>query len=89
MNTVQEIVSLIHKVDSNDELNQIIEAVKLKRTFLSRQTVRQLAIGDTVQYEGRHGLTQGKVHKINRKYVIVETNGMGRWRVPANMLEKV
>lgn len=89
MNNVQQIISLIHKVQSNDELNQILDAWKLKRTYLTRQNVRQLAVGDTVQYEGRHGLTQGKVHKINRKYVIVETNGMGRWRVPANMLEKV
>ena len=89
MNTVQEIVTLIHKIKSNDELEQVLEAWKLKRTYLTRQTVRTLQVGDTVQYEGRKGLTQGKVHKINRKYVIVDTNGFGRWRVPANMLEKV
>lgn len=88
MNTVQEIVSLIHKVESNDELNQILEAWKLKRTYLTRQNVKQLAVGDTVQYDGRNGMTTGKVEKINRKYVIVNTLS-GKWRVPANMLEKV
>lgn len=88
MNTVQEIVSLLHKIDSNDELNQILDAWKLRRTFLTRQNVRTLRVGDLVQYDGRNGLTKGKVEKINRKYIIVSTP-LGKWRVPANMLEKV
>ena len=88
MNTVQEIVSLLHKIDSNDELNQILDAWKLRRTFLTRQNVRTLRVGDLVQYDGRNGLTKGKVEKINRKYIIVSTP-FGKWRVPANMLEKV
>lgn len=88
MNNVQQIISLIQKVQTNDELNQILDAWKLKRTYLTRQNVRQLAVGDTVQYDGRNGLTRGTVEKINRKYIIVNT-GFGKWRVPANMLEKV
>lgn len=87
MNNVQQIISLIHKVQSNDELNQILDAWKLKRTYLTRQNVRQLAVGDSVQFNGRNGLTKGTVTKINRKYIIVDT-GFGKWRVPANMLEK-
>lgn len=87
MNTVQEIVSLIHQIDSNDELNQIVEAIKLKRTYLTRQSVKTLVVGDSVTFNGRNGPTQGKVQKINRKYVIVDT-ATGRWRVPGNMLEK-
>lgn len=88
MNTVQEIVSLIHKINSNDELNQVLDAWKLRRTYLTRQNVRTLQVGDTVQYDGRNGLTRGTVEKINRKYIIVSTP-YGKWRVPANMLEKV
>jgi hypothetical protein len=88
MNNVQQIISLIHKVQSNDELNQILDAWKLKRTYLTRQNVRQLAVGDKVQWEGRNGFSKGTVTKINRKYIIVDT-GFGKWRVPANMLEKV
>ena len=87
MNNVQQIISLIHKVQSNDELNQILDAWKLKRTYLTRQNVRQLAVGDKVQWEGRNGFSKGTVTKINRKYIIVDT-GFGKWRVPANMLEK-
>lgn len=88
MNTVQEIVSLLHKINSNDELNQVLDAWKLRRTYLTRQNVRTLQVGDTVQYDGRNGLTRGTVEKINRKYIIVSTP-YGKWRVPANMLEKV
>ena len=88
MNNVQQIISLIQKVQTNDELNQILDAWKLKRTYLTRQNVRQLAVGDSVQFNGRNGLTKGTVSKINRKYIIVDT-GFSKWRVPANMLEKV
>lgn len=88
MNTVQEIVNLIHNINSNDELNQVLDAWKLRRTYLTRQNVRTLQVGDTVQYDGRNGLTRGTVEKINRKYIIVSTP-FGKWRVPANMLEKV
>ena len=87
MNTVQEIVTLIHKIKSNDELEQVLEAWKLKRTYLTRQNVRALAEGDMVTWSGRRGAQKGRVTKINRKYVICET-AQGKWRVPANMLEK-
>jgi len=44
MNNVQQAITAIHSIQTNDELNQIIEAVKLKRQYLSKQAVRALGL---------------------------------------------
>jgi len=88
MNNVRTAVEAIRN-SNNDELNQIIEAIKLQRTYLARTTARALAVGDTVQFAGRGGKTvTGKVTKINRKTVIVD-EGFTRWKVTASMLRVV
>lgn len=87
MNNVQTAIAAIHAVNSNDELNQIIEAVKLKRQYLSRQAVRSFRVGDSIRFTRKSGHTvTGTVQKVNIKYVICDTNA-GRYRVPATMLE--
>ena len=87
MNNVQTAVTAIRNMN-NDELNQVIEAIKLQRTFLARSTARSLCVGDTVSFTGRNGRkVVGTVEKINRKTVIVAESGYGRWKVTASMLE--
>jgi len=89
MNNVQTAIKAIHSIQNNDELNQIIEAVKLQRTYLSRQTTRSLRIGDTVEFTGRGGRTvTGTVTKINQKTVIVK-DGYTNWKVTASLLKIV
>ena len=87
MNNVQTAVTAIRNC-SNDELNQIIEAIKLQRTYLARNTARSLVIGDTVTFTGRRGAkVTGTVDKINTKTVLVrEANGT-RWKVTASLLD--
>lgn len=89
-NLVTKTVENIYKMD-NDELNQVIEAVKLKRQFLSKQAVRSFTVGDIVRFKNRTGgYVTGHVHKVNRKYVVVDAHiGGTRYRVPATMLEQV
>ena len=50
MANVKNIIQGIYSIDSNNELNQIVEAIKLKRTQLSRQAVRNFTVGDMVQF---------------------------------------
>jgi uncharacterized protein YkvS len=86
MNRVQTAVTAIHNC-SNDELNQIIAAVKLRRTYLARTTARSLCVGDQVEFKGRGGHTErGRVVKINPKTVIVDAGPGQRWRVTASLL---
>ena len=88
MNNVQTAVEAIRN-SNNDELNQIVEAIKLQRTYLARTTARAMAIGDTVEFDARGRVVRGTVTKINRKTVVVREQGYGQWRVTASLLRVV
>ena len=89
MNNIQTAIQAIHSVTTNDELNQIVDAVKLKRQYLSKQAVRKFRVGDKIQFTSRSGVpVGGTVKKVNIKYVVCDTP-LGQYRVPATMLEKV
>ena len=86
MNTVQSAITAIRNTN-RDELNQIIEAVKLQQTFLAKQSARTFSIGDVVQFKGRQGRTVvGTVSKVNPKTIVVDSPSQGRWKVTASML---
>ena len=75
---------------TNDQLSSIIDAVKFARAKLGRQSIRSLALGDSVNFNssklGRN--VTGIVTKIAIKYVTVKT-ASGLWKVPASMLTLV
>jgi hypothetical protein len=96
MTTLQNINSaIISGQFTNDELNQIGEAIKFARIQLVKENRGSLVVGTKVKFtSGRTGgPVFGTVEKVNRKYIIVRENGFntlgGSWRVPANMLEAV
>lgn len=92
---------MIHVVESikadiknltNDQLDEVVEAVKMRRQMLTRENVRQIRAGNIVKFTSSRtgGTITGTVQKVNRKFVIVEQSiGGSRWKVPANMLEVV
>ena len=87
MNNVQTAINAIRNTN-RDELNQIIEAVKLQQNFLARQSARSFMKGDAVQVKGRAGRTVvGTVVKVNPKTIVVDSPSQGRWKVTASMLE--
>ena len=55
-NLVTKTVDLIYKMDHNDQLNQVIEAIKLKRNQLSRKAVAKFMIGDIYELPESIGL---------------------------------
>ncbi len=89
MNNVQTAIAFVRGMN-NDEIDQVVEAIKLQRTYNARLVARTLSVGDNVNFTssktGRN--TTGVVMKIAIKYVTVKTM-TGLWRVPANMLTKV
>jgi len=88
-NPVQKTVEAIYSM-SNDELNQIVEAIKLRRQYISRQAVRNFTKGDMVQFTSSRtgGKINATVEKVNRKYIVVQAHiGGDKWRVPATMLK--
>ena len=84
-NLVTKATELVYQMD-NDQLNQVIEAIKLKRTHLARQVARSVKVGDIVSFDGRQGPLQGKVIKVNPKTLVVDVGGGCRWKVTASLV---
>jgi|SaaInl5LU_22_DNA_1037371.scaffolds.fasta_scaffold51184_3 hypothetical protein len=90
MANVQKIIADIYAIDNYNDLNSIVEAIKLKRTHLAKSMARSFSKGDLVQFRSKTGTVKGSVVKVNIKYVIVDAAiGGTRYKVPASMLETV
>jgi|TARA_R110001592_G_scaffold188693_3_gene434085 hypothetical protein len=90
-NLVTKASELIYQMDGT-QLQEIIEAVQLKRQYLAKQAIKNFIKGDMVQFISRRtgGKVNATVEKVNKKYVIVSTHiGGEKWRVPATMLTKL
>ena len=83
-----QVLAAVHGM-SAEEINGVVEAVKLRRTRLARSAAGVLSVGDRVEFAGRAGRTVGQVRKINRKTVVVDCGAQGQWRVTASMLARV
>ena len=86
---VNKMIQDIYTLNS-DELNQVVDAVKLRRNQLHSLDAHSLRIGQRVSFQGRHGITEkGTVRKIKIKYVLVETDRGQRWNVPGSHLTQI
>ena len=86
-----ELIMAIHDM-SLEDLQDVVEAVKLRRTYLHASTARSFAKGDKVEFTGRRGVQlQGVVEKVAQKYVTVDCTMFGGsvWRVPGANLKEV
>lgn len=89
MTSIQDVNSAIMFGDfTNEQLNSIVQAVKYRRTQLTKAKVRSFWNGDTVKFvHPRTGQVHiGVVSKVKIKNVTVR-EGNTNWNVPANMLE--
>jgi hypothetical protein len=74
---------------SNEELNTLVEYIKMRRQQITKQTVRSVSKGAKVTFTGRNGTVyNGTVAEVKIKNLIVETQ-LGRYRVPASMVKVV
>jgi phage gpG-like protein len=86
-----QIVNSINNTSlTNQQLDEIAQAVKYARAQLASRVSRSLSEGDTVQFRSnKNGRTiSGTLESIKIKNAIVATP-LGRYRVPMNMLEAV
>lgn len=78
---------------SNDELNNIIDAVKFARANIAKVNIRTIRAGTSVQFtSSKTGKNvTGEVTKVGRKFLIIREHGVnyGNWRVPANMVQVI
>ena len=74
---------------SNEELNTLVEYIKMRRQQITKQAVRSVSKGAKVTFTGRNGTVyNGKVVDVKIKNLVVETQ-LGRYRVPASMVKIV
>ena len=75
---------------NNDELNKVVEAVKLRRNQLHYQDAQSFRVGDRVSFKGRHNVIEkGTIEKIKIKYILVRTDRGQRWNVPGSHLTSI
>ena len=91
---ISKAVEAIMNLTDTYELNEVINAVKLKQNYLASEARRNFIAGDQVQFTSRNGQTYtGTVDKIKQKYILVTVKGNSgypmRYNVPASMLSKV
>ena len=86
-NLVTKASELIYQMDS-DQINQVVEAIKLNRTHLAKAMARSVKVGDIVSFQGRRGqMVQGKVTKVNQKTVVVRDSATQvQWKVTASLV---
>ena len=73
---------------SMDDIDMIVQDIKLRRTYLHNMAVRSFRRGQKAKFFNKGTYIQGTVTKVAQKYVTLDT-GTTRWRVPAGHLEKV
>ena len=74
---------------NNEELNTIVEYIKMRRQQITKQNVRTISKGAKVTFTGRDGTVySGTVMDVKIKNLVVETQ-LGRYRVPASMVKVV
>ena len=91
---ISKAVEAIMNLTDNYELNEVINAIKMKQNYLASEARRKFIAGDQVQFTSRNGQTYtGTVDKIKQKYILVTVKGNSgypmRYNVPATMLSKV
>lgn len=89
MDIVSEAATLIYQMN-NEELNEIVRTIRLKQKHISEQAVLKFRIGDIVQFDSSklNRIVIGKITKVNRKTIHVDTVDAGKWRVSPTMLSK-
>ena len=75
---------------NGDDLQKVINVVKMRRDQLHFQNAQSLRVGDAVSFKGRrNSILKGIVEKVKIKYILVRTTSGTRWNVPGSHLTKI
>jgi len=90
MDFLQIVNSINNTSLTNQQLDEIAQAVKYARAQLASRVSRSLRPGDTVQFRSNRNqqVYKGTLESIKIKNAIVQT-ALGKYRVPMNMLEAI
>ena len=86
---INDVLNFIDDLNA-DDLQKVINVVKMRRNQLHFKDAQSFKIGDSVSFVGRRGATlKGVVEKVKVKYILVRTTSGTRWNVPGSHLTKI
>ena len=90
MNTkLKDIITDIYTMNAED-INVLVDAIKMRRNQLAKQTTRIVRRGDKVEFDSKYGgVTSGTVTKVNQKTIVIDCGSEGNWKVSASMVRLV
>ena len=90
MSVNQIVTELMSGALTNDDIEQVSQALKYARAQVAKTIRRQLTPGDSVKFyhPKQNFYIAGTVNRVKQKYILVDT-AQGRYNVPANLLETV
>ena len=87
MNAMEEIKATIFS-SNREEINAIIELVKVRKEMLSKEKMGEMKVGDKVSFIHKGAKVLGTIRKKNIKRLVVDTE-IGGWNIPASLLTLV
>jgi len=87
MNAMEEIKATIFS-SNREEINAIIELVKVRKEMLSKEKMSEMKVGDKVSFIHKGAKVLGTIRKKNIKRLVVDTE-IGGWNIPASLLTLV
>ena len=85
---IQDIKSGILRLDG-DGLDSLINTINYRRKEINQKIKSQFNVGDNVWFYSKDNKVEGKITKINRKYIVVKENeGWTQWNVSPSLLKK-
>tara|TARA_Y100000385_G_C12669333_1_gene457271 strand:- start:261 stop:533 length:273 start_codon:yes stop_codon:yes gene_type:complete len=86
----KSILNAINSINSTEEMNDVIELIKIKqkqlRAIKAQGVKSSLFVGAQVKLNSKKGVEFGEVTKINRTKAVVRIDGH-LWNCPLGMLE--
>ena len=84
MNAMEEIKATIFS-SNREEINAIVELVKIRKEMLSKEKMSEMKVGDKVSFIHKGAKIFGTIRKKNIKRLVVDTE-IGGWNIPASLL---
>lgn len=89
---MKQLINSIDEISSNDEMAEVIEALKKKRKELKAEltlhALRNFEVGDVVLCDARDGVHEALITKINRTTADIEI-GKNKYTAPLSILSPI
>ena len=93
MTKIETLTHFVLTQASNEDMDTLIQCIKMRRQQLTKATVRKVIKGDSVSFNSRTGKVTGIVDRLGSKNIYVRVAKSGTfgqdvvWKVPASLIK--